>query len=76
MRRFEAGRETPDKQWEITDEDWRNRDKWPAYRAAVDEMRRRTNTPTAPWKIIESNCKWHARVKALECLIAALEQVL
>ena len=76
LRRFEARKVTPHKQWKITDEDWRNREKWDAYKAAVEEMLFRTSTPHAPWTIVESNCKWYARVKVLETVCEAIEKKL
>lgn len=73
LQRFQAREKTAHKRWKITDEDWRNREKWDLYHAAVEEMLFRTSTPYAPWTIVESNCKWYARVKALETVIAAIE---
>ena len=66
----------PEKQWKITEEDWRNRDKWPQYETAVDAMLQKTSTTFAPWRIIESTDKKYARVRVLEEIIAALEDVL
>ena len=63
----------PAKQWKITEEDWRNRDKYPQYKAAVDDMFRLTSTPFAPWIVLESDDKRHARVKALKIINDALE---
>ena len=76
LRRFEDRQNTPEKQWKITDEDWRNREKWPEYENAVDEMIRRTSTTFAPWTIIESQDKKYARIKAIKTLIRAVEQKL
>lgn len=73
LRRFEARKGTPHKTWKLTDEDWRNREKWDDYRKAVEEMLIRTSTLRAPWTIVESNDKCHARVKTLKTLIAILE---
>jgi polyphosphate kinase 2 (PPK2 family) len=73
LRRFQERQKTPYKQWKITDEDWRNREKRPTYEPAVDEMLRRTSTPHAPWTILEANCKYYARIKALRTVAAALE---
>ncbi|MGB5549457.1 MAG: hypothetical protein WBO74_03100 [Thermoanaerobaculia bacterium] len=73
LRRFEARRETPHKQWKLTEEDWRNRRKWGLYEEALIDMLRKTSTLTAPWTIIEGNDKLWARVKTQETLIAALE---
>ncbi len=63
----------PAKQWKITDEDWRNRDKYPQYKAAVEDIFRLTSTPFAPWIILESDDKRYARVKALKIINDALE---
>jgi len=76
LRRFEDRQQTPDKQWKITDEDWRNRAKWPQYRAAVNDMLERTSTSYAPWTVLEANCKHYARIKALRTVAAAIEKAL
>ena len=73
LRRFEDRANDPAKQWKITDEDWRNRDKYPQYKAAVDDMFRLTSTTFAPWIVLESDDKYYARVKALRTINAALE---
>ena len=76
LKRFEERQNTPSKQWKITDEDWRNREKWPAYEEAVDEMLQKTSTEYAPWYVIESNDKKYARIKTLQLLVDALEKAL
>ena len=73
-KRFQQRQDTPEKQWKITGEDWRNREKWEAYEKAVDEMVVRTSTKEAPWHIIEANSKLYARIKVLEIVVAALEE--
>lgn len=72
MERFEARENNPDKQWKITPEDWRNRDRYPEYYAAIQDMFRLTSTPFAPWIILESDDKLYARVKALKVINKAL----
>lgn len=72
-RRFKERQENPDKQWKITDEDWRNRAKWDQYEVAVDEMLVRTSTTYAPWIIVEANSKYYARIKVLQTVIDAIE---
>lgn len=74
LERFEARENNPEKAWKITAEDWRNRDKYPQYRAAVEDMFRLTSTHHAPWILLESNDKYYARVKALRLINEALEQ--
>ncbi|MCI9341310.1 MAG: polyphosphate:AMP phosphotransferase [Dorea sp.] len=73
-RRFKARQENPEKQWKITDEDWRNREKWEQYEEAVNEMLIRTSTPNAPWVVVEGNCKYYARIKVLETVVRAIEE--
>lgn len=74
LKRFIAREQDPDKIWKITEEDWRNRDKYPQYREAVEDMFRLTSTEYAPWTILESNDKLYARIKALKTINAALEK--
>ncbi|MCM1288370.1 MAG: polyphosphate:AMP phosphotransferase [Clostridium sp.] len=76
LERFTDRQNTPSKQWKITDEDWRNREKWDLYEAAIDEMLQKTNTTYAPWIILESNDKRYARIKALKTVIELLEKKL
>ena len=74
LARFTERQNTPSKQWKITDEDWRNREKWDLYEQAVDEMLQKTSTTYAPWHILESVDKKYARIKALKIVIDALEE--
>lgn len=74
LARFEERQSDPEKQWKITQEDWRNREKWPEYELAVDEMLKRTHTPHAPWTVVEADNKRFARLKVLHTLIEAMEQ--
>lgn len=76
LARFTERQNTPSKQWKITDEDWRNREKWDLYEQAVDEMLQKTSTTYAPWHILESVDKKYARIKALYIVIDALEKAL
>ena len=76
LARFTERQNTPSKQWKITDEDWRNREKWDLYEQAVDEMLQKTSTTYAPWHILESVDEKYARIKALHIVIDALEKAL
>ena len=73
LRRFQDRMNTPEKRWKITDEDWRNREKWDLYEETVNEMLARTSTDFAPWHIIQSQDKKFARIQALHILIDAIE---
>ncbi|MDR2571891.1 MAG: polyphosphate:AMP phosphotransferase [Oscillospiraceae bacterium] len=76
LKRFELRTNTPEKAWKITDEDWRNREKWDQYLEAVDDMLRLTSTEYAPWTIIEAVDKLYARVKVAETAKNRLESAL
>lgn len=76
LERFTDRQNTPEKRWKITDEDWRNREKWDAYEMAVNEMIQKTSTSYAPWHILESVDKKYARIKALKIVIEELQKVL
>lgn len=73
LARFKSREADPARQWKITDEDWRNRDKYPQYKAAVNDMFRLTSTTYAPWVLLDSNDKLYARVKVLQTVNDALE---
>jgi polyphosphate kinase 2 (PPK2 family) len=73
LERFEAREEVPFKRFKITDDDWRNRKKWPQYRTAVNDMVDRTSTEIAPWTLVEANDKHWSRVKVLRTINEALE---
>lgn len=74
LERFTLRQNTPEKQWKITDEDWRNREKWDQYEGAIDEMISKTSTLFAPWYVVESNDKKYARIKALEIVIEEIKK--
>ena len=76
LARFNDRQNNPEKQWKITDEDWRNREKWDQYEDAVNEMLKKTSTAYAPWHILESVDKKYARIKALKIVIKEIEKAL
>lgn len=76
FERFEARRENPLKQWKITEEDWRNREKWDLYEEAVNEMISKTDKPHAPWTIVPSVCKMRARIQTLDTIIDRLSEAI
>jgi polyphosphate:AMP phosphotransferase len=76
LRRFEERQVTPFKRFKITEEDWRNREKWPAYEAAICDMLDRTSTEIAPWTLVESESKYYGRIKIMKTLVQRLEDEL
>ncbi len=76
LERFKAREANPLKNYKITDEDWRNREKWDEYRTAISEMIDRTDKKYAPWIIVEGNDKKYARIKVLESFVKGAKKAL
>ncbi|MFA9399498.1 MAG: polyphosphate kinase 2 family protein [Acidobacteriota bacterium] len=73
LSRFEARADTPLKQWKLTDEDWRNRERRADYAKAVEEMFRKTGAEGAWWHVIPGDSKRFARVAVLQTVISEIE---
>jgi polyphosphate kinase 2 (PPK2 family) len=76
LARFKAREQIAFKRFKITEEDWRNREKWEAYEQAVCDMVDRTSTEVAPWTLVEANDKLFARIKVLKTLCERIEQAI
>ena len=76
LQRFKEREQIPYKAWKLTDEDWRNRDRWGEYELAVNDLVERTSTRQAPWTLIEANDKRYARIEVLRTLCERLETAL
>lgn len=76
LRRFKEREKVPYKKHKITDEDWRNREKWDEYELAVNEMVIRTSTEYAPWSLIAGEDKLFARIQVLEAICDAIESAM
>jgi AMP-polyphosphate phosphotransferase len=74
LERFEKRRDDPVKAWKLTDDDWENREKRPAYLEAFEEMFARTDSEVAPWHLVEAESKKYARVKVVETVIERVER--
>jgi polyphosphate kinase 2 (PPK2 family) len=76
LRRFESRKGDELREWKLTEEDWRNREKWGVYEAAVNEMLLKTSTITAPWTVVEGDSKPYARIKILKTIVDKLSNEL
>jgi AMP-polyphosphate phosphotransferase len=76
LKRFKEREQVEFKRFKITQEDWRNREKWHDYQQAICDMVERTSTGEAPWTLVEANDKNYARVKILRTLCERLESAL
>lgn len=73
LNRFQARKEDPYKRYKLTEEDWRNREKWDLYDVAVNQAIARTSTALAPWTVVPGNDKYYARVHVLETVVNAIK---
>jgi len=76
LRRFEQRQQNPFKRYKLTEEDWRNRERWGQYAVALNQAIARTSTPAAPWTLVPAEDKYYARVFVLEAAIQAIEATL
>jgi len=76
LKRFKQREAVPYKNFKITADDWRNREKWDEYEQAVSDMVDRTSTEIAPWTLVEANDKNFARIKILKTLCERIEPML
>lgn len=76
LLRFETRKNDPLKRWKLTEEDWRNRDKWSLYEEAANQMFQKTDAPKAPWFLIPANDKYFARTMILETTAQRLQDEL
>jgi polyphosphate:AMP phosphotransferase len=74
LARFEARKHNARKRWKLTDEDWRNRQKWDKYVIAAHDMIQKTSTIAMPWTLVEGNDKLYARTKVMDTVCEGLEK--
>lgn len=72
LARFHDREAKPFKRYKLTPEDWRNREKWALYEAAMTDMVDRTSSRHSPWTLVEANDKKFARLKVLETIVDRL----
>ncbi|MEM7183818.1 MAG: UDP-galactose-lipid carrier transferase [Spirochaetota bacterium] len=76
LARFQGRQNDPLKRWKLTDEDWRNREKWDQYEAAALEMFEKTDSEKARWRVIAANDKYYARTLVLRYFCKTLKKEL
>ncbi|PTF19254.1 phosphate--AMP phosphotransferase [Staphylococcus devriesei] len=76
LKRFKERQVNVHKQWKITDEDWRNREKWDLYVEASHDMIEKTHTDYAPWLVVPADHKKTSRIEILKYIIRECEKVL
>jgi polyphosphate kinase 2 (PPK2 family) len=76
LRRFKERENDPFKKWKITDEDWRNREKWDEYQKATEDMLEKCSTDWAPWTLVAAEQKEFARLLVIDTAVDAISKAL
>ena len=74
-RRFIKRLDEPDKRWKFSMGDVRERERWPDYMKAYEDVVQKTSTPDAPWVVVPADRKWFARLVIAGAVLGALEQL-
>ncbi|MGH8867075.1 MAG: polyphosphate kinase 2 family protein [Actinomycetes bacterium] len=74
LKRFKRREKEPLKRWKLSEEDWRNRDKWSEYEAAVEDMLAHTDHPAGEWTVVPAESKRYARVFVVREVVRQIER--
>ncbi|HEY2407266.1 MAG TPA: polyphosphate kinase 2 family protein [Polyangiaceae bacterium] len=61
--------------WKISESDYSERELWPAYGEAYQELLAKTSTKHAPWYVIPANHKWFRNLAISQIVVDALESL-
>ncbi|MEM1161948.1 MAG: polyphosphate kinase 2 [Pseudomonadota bacterium] len=71
-RRFQKRLTDPTKRWKLSPMDLESRKRWVEYSKAKDEMFAHTDIKQAPWYVVDSNVKKHARLNCINHLLSLI----
>ena len=74
-RRFLKRLDEPDKNWKFSTADIAERERWPEYMTAYEEMIQNTATPHAPWYVVPADNKWYTRLVVAAAIVHALDDL-
>jgi PPK2 family polyphosphate:nucleotide phosphotransferase len=74
-RRFLKRLDEPDKNWKLSSADIAERERWPEYMTAYEEMIQNTATPHAPWYVVPADNKWYTRLVVAAAIVHAMEDL-
>lgn len=75
LEQFKIRLDDPDRQWKISDSDYKEREKWDDYIKAFEAALSRCSTRCAPWYVIPSNHKWFRNLAVSQIIADALEDM-
>jgi polyphosphate kinase 2 len=73
LKRFYERKTNPLKQWKLSPIDTKSVAKWDDYTKAIADMFRNTDTPHAPWTVLDANDQKRARLNAIRVVLNAFE---
>ena len=71
-RRFQKRLTDPTKQWKLSPMDLESRKRWVDYSRAKDDMFAHTDIKQAPWYVVDSDIKKHARINCISHLLSLI----
>ena len=71
-RRFQRRLTDPTKRWKLSPMDIESRNRWVDYSRAKDVMFAHTDIKEAPWHVVESDIKKHARLNCISHLLSLI----
>jgi PPK2 family polyphosphate:nucleotide phosphotransferase len=74
-KRLEARLQDPKKQWKFNPADLKERERWPDYMEAYEDVLNKTSTEWAPWVLVPANHKWYRDLVVAHFIVKALEDL-
>jgi len=75
LARFKKRLDDRDRQWKISESDYKERDYWSDYIKAFEDVLTKTSTERAPWFIIPSNHKWFRDLAISQIIVRRMEDM-
>jgi PPK2 family polyphosphate:nucleotide phosphotransferase len=75
LARFKDRLDDPAKNWKISDSDYTERNFWPEYTKAFEDVLDHCSTEEAPWFIIPANHKWFRNLAVAKIIVEHLEDL-
>jgi PPK2 family polyphosphate:nucleotide phosphotransferase len=73
LARFKKRLDDPERQWKVSESDYKEREYWGDYVKAFEDVLNKTSTECAPWFIIPSNHKWFRDLAISQIIVQEME---
>jgi len=75
-QRLKALARSKRERWRVEKQDWKRNERYDDWVVAIEEMLARTDSPHAPWTVVEATDARWTRVKVFETLVRRMEEAL